>query len=217
MAEAVGSRNLREGMRGRLSFGDQYPPQMMESKAKLLQHFEEARSRKPPCTPDQQTLFNTWNSIVKQYNRSQQIIGQPPLKSRRKDGMFSVSCVRNICREVNLEATGVGSREPKDADPKDIEEFVQAVPKLFKEHGIDPRANLQFDEFNDIKGITQRRMVHKTSRKTAQDHTAQGEVKPIGAPLNKHCPQTVGGKKSLSCGFLLSPTTVGRACVLTDT
>ena len=104
LAEALG-KNLRSGMRGRMSLADQYPSQMIECKAQLVQHFEEARSRKPPCTPDQNTLFNTWNSIVKQYNRSQQIIGQPPLKSRRKDGMFSVSCVRNICRDVHLEAT----------------------------------------------------------------------------------------------------------------
>ena len=84
------------------------------------------------------------------------------------------------------------SREDKDAEPEDIDEFIRDVPKLFKDHSIDPRAHLQWDEFNDIRGLTRRRMVHSD------------------AALKNHCP------KSLSCGFLLSPTWIGRACVLTD-
>jgi hypothetical protein len=62
-------------------------------------------------------------------------------------------------------------------------------------------------------------MVHNTKRKLAQCELAQGEpaeAQPIGARLRKHCPRVTSGRKSLSCGFLLSPTWVGRACVLTD-
>ena len=63
-----------------------------------------------------------------------------------------------------------------------------SVDKVFREKNIDPRANLQFDEFNDIEGITEGLQYAK--RKRASDNQ-----KP-GAPM---------GKKSVCVGFVFSP------------
>ena len=59
---------------------------------------------------------------------------------------------------------------------------------------------MQFDEVYDIKGHTQRRMVKK--RRAATD------TQKLGAPSKK--------QKSVSFGFVFSPTWTGRMVVVTN-
>ena len=101
---------------------------------------------------------------MKRHNRTQSLIDGETLKSGRSHGLFSYTFVREMCKNLGLKPSLTGSKEPADATPEDVDAFVSEVPKLFRDYKIDPRANLQFDEFNDIKGITQRRMITKTGK-----------------------------------------------------
>ena len=129
---------------------EKQPLQMLACQGRLLQLYNEARDRKPPEMPTLRTLFNTWNSIVKRHNRTQSLIDGETLKSGRSHGLFSYTFVREMCKNLGLKPSLTGSKEPADATPEDVDAFVSEVPKLFRDYKIDPRANLQFDEFNDI-------------------------------------------------------------------
>lgn len=153
------------------------------------------------------TLFGTWKSLTKQFNRQQELVGRKPLTFGHGKKVCSFSWFSKRCHEREIAVVAVGSREDKDAEPEDIHDFIRDVPALFKEKNIDPRAHMQFDEFNDIKGTTQRRMTVK-----------RGGPAPCepGVPIKNHCPQTSGGRKTLSASFVLTPTWSGRALVVVD-
>ena len=86
--------------RGRTSIMEKHPQQLLACQGRLVQILDGARGRGIPVTCS--TLFHTWNEIVKRYNREQSLIGAETLKSRRFDGTFSYSWVRDMCVNLGL-------------------------------------------------------------------------------------------------------------------
>ena len=145
--------------RGRRKYFDLYPEGMKQRTEELVRYYNETTSRDPPEAPCLSTMINTFNSIVKRYNFDQKLqrsnrvlVGrtkQTPLK-------FPREYIRKLCMGLGLHVVAPGLREPKHADPKEMEDWAREVNALFSNYKIDPRANVQFYEFNDIRGITQK-------------------------------------------------------------
>ena len=194
--------------RGRKAYKDKYPLEMLACQGRLARYHAECRSMSPPFAPDFETMYNTWHSVVNAFNREQRLLDLPTLKGSCQGDRFSWSYVRGMCIDLGLESVASGSAEAKAPEPEECLQFENEVGSIFQARCIDPRANVFFDEFSDIKGVTQRRVVIHESEKNRAG--PQGNQKA-------HVPQTSSGRKSLSCGFLLTPTWIGRAVVITDT
>ena len=66
-------------------------------------------------------MFNTWQSIVREFNKQQDVIGQPHFRGCCKDGTFSWSWVMQKCKELGLDTVTSGSAEGKLPEPADCE------------------------------------------------------------------------------------------------
>ena len=95
--------------RRRAGINERYPLQLMSCQRQLVDCCNEARSRKEPFT--HRTLFNTWNAIVDKYNHEQRMIDAPELKGDGKDGKFSQTWFRDMCRKLDLVSVADGSKE----------------------------------------------------------------------------------------------------------
>ena len=158
-------------------------------------------------SPDQETMFNTWHSVVKEYNRRQEIIDGKPLRGCRKDGGFSWTWAQQMCKDLGLVTTTSGSAEDKLPKPEDCERFEREAPALFEEQGIDPRAHLAFDEFNDFMDLRPKKVVLR--KKEDQKPGPEGNQK-------KHVPSRQNARVTVSGGYLPIPTWIGEALVIAD-
>ena len=147
-------------IRGRRKYFGLYPEGMKQCTEELIRCYNEIRSRDPPVAPSLSTMINTFNAIVKRYNFDQKLQRSNRVlvgRTKKTPLKFSRDYIRKLCMDLGLHVVATGSREPKHADPKEMEDWAREVNELFEKYEIDPRANVQFDEFNDIRGSTQKK------------------------------------------------------------
>ena len=150
--------------RGRRKYLEMYPEAMKHCTDELIRYFNQATSHDSLRPPGLSTMVKTFNSIVKQYSFNQTLQNSNRVfvgKTEKTPLKFSRDFIRKLCIDLGIHVVSTGSREVKDADPKEMEDWTVAVNELFEKYEIDPRANVQFDEFNDIRGITQKKWSHE--------------------------------------------------------